>query len=72
MTQMITKTPSNAPRTWEEIDIGHCVLAQEDDEDTWYIARVIGVADDILQWRDYREEGDFEHQRTAVALLYPI
>jgi hypothetical protein len=69
-------TPSVAqgyPRDWDDIGIGHLVIAQTNAEDGWWEAIVTDRAGDSLtmRWRDFPSYPKFVQHRTAVALLKP-
>jgi hypothetical protein len=61
------------PRNWDEIAVGHVVVAQEGPEDGWYDAVVVEVAGDMctLRWCDYPRERRFARHRRSLALLCP-
>lgn len=61
------------PRTWDEIDVGHLVIAQESLKDGWYEAIVIARDGDRLKvrWRDFPKYAPFERPLTAIALPCP-
>jgi hypothetical protein len=61
------------PKHWDEIVVGHVVIAQEGPKDGWYDAVVVGVAGDMctLRWRDYPRDRKFARHRRSLALLYP-
>ena len=64
------------PVSWDAIDVGHLVIAQEGADDGWWEAIVVEKNDDMLtlRWRDYPHR---PHQprvirhRATVALLNP-
>jgi hypothetical protein len=64
--------PSGLPRTREEIEPGHLVVAQETLEYGWWEAVVIERDGDMLtlQWRDYPKQPKVVRHRNAVALLH--
>ncbi len=66
-------SPANLPKTWQEIGIGHLVVAQETPEDGWYEAIVAETHGDTLtlRWRDYPRERRIVRHRNRLALLYP-
>lgn len=67
------KTSDRLPKTWDEITVGHLVVAQETDPgDGWYEAIVVEQNGDIftLRWRDWQDRRFTRHRRT-VALKCP-
>jgi hypothetical protein len=61
------------PCDWDDIGVGHLVIAQEDAVNGWWEAIVTDRAGDMLtmRWRDYPGHPKFVQHRTAVALLKP-
>jgi len=61
------------PRDWDDVSVGHLVIAQANAEDGWWEAVVIAREGDMLtmRWRDYPGYPKFVQHRTAVALLKP-
>lgn len=61
------------PRSWDEIDVGHLVIAQESLKDGWYEAIVIARDGDRLRvrWRDFPKYAAFERPLIAIALPCP-
>jgi hypothetical protein len=61
------------PRSWDDISIGHLVLATEGGGEGYWEAIVIGVEGDMvtMRWRDFHGYAKFTQNRTAVALLKP-
>jgi hypothetical protein len=61
------------PRDWDDIGIGHLVIAQTNAEDGWWEAIVIARDGDTLtmRWRDFPGYPKLVQHRTAVALLKP-
>jgi hypothetical protein len=62
------------PRSWNEIDVGHMVLAREEGVDEgWFEAIVLAKDDDMLtlKWRDYPKQENAVRHRAALALLKP-
>jgi hypothetical protein len=61
------------PREWDDISVGHLVIAQEDADSGWWEAIVIAREGDMvtMRWRDYPGHPKFVQHRTAVALLKP-
>jgi hypothetical protein len=65
--------PTGYPKTFDEIEIGHLVIAPADSAaDGWWPSIVTGIDGDMLslQMRDYPKEKGKRH-RTAVALVSP-
>ena len=67
------KPAPSLPRSWDEIEIGHLVLATEAPGEGYWEAIVLGRNNDMLtlKWRDYPFYPQFDYHRTAVALLKP-
>jgi hypothetical protein len=61
------------PRTWDEIAIGHLVLAQATLEYGWWESIVVERTGDMLtlRWRDYPKDQKFSRHCDAVALMRP-
>ena len=61
------------PRDWQDLSIGHLVLATEGGGEGWWEAIVIAVEGDMitLRWRDYPRHPKFSQHRSAVALMKP-
>lgn len=62
------------PFDWDDIALGSLVLAQADDEDAYYAAKVVATkADDhfVLTWADYPGYPEFSRPRRALGLLHP-
>jgi hypothetical protein len=61
------------PASWEEINTGHLVIAQESLDHGWAEAIVVSRADDllVLRYRDYPALPKFYRHFRAVALLSP-
>jgi hypothetical protein len=63
------------PPNWEQIGIGHLVLALEDPQQAegWWAAIVVEKAGDMLtlKWRDEPRRPKFMRHRLTVALLDP-
>ncbi len=62
------------PFDWDDIGLGSLVLAQGDDEDAYYAAKVVATkADDhfVLTWADYPDYPEFSRARRALGLLHP-
>jgi hypothetical protein len=64
---------SGLPRSWEAIDVGAMVLAQESPTDGWWEAVVIKREDDILtlRYRDAPKLPIFIRHLSTVALVNP-
>ena len=61
------------PRDWNDIGVGHLVIAQEGAVSGWWEAIVTAREGDMLtmRWRDYPGYPKLVQHRTAVALLKP-
>jgi hypothetical protein len=61
------------PRDWDDISVGHLVIARDDADAGWWEAIVTDRAGDLvtMRWRDYPGHPKFVQHRTAVALLKP-
>ena len=61
------------PRTWDEIAVGHLVIAQATLEYGWWESIVVERTGDMLtlRWRDYPKEQKFTRHRNSVALMRP-
>lgn len=61
------------PSGFDEIDIGHLVIAQENSEYGWWEAVVVKKEADMLtlRWRDYPRQPAIVRHRSTVALLNP-
>ena len=80
-TSTVTPSPATAPATpahglpkdWDNIEVGHLVLAQENLLEGWWEAIVIATDNDMLtfKWRDYPKLPPMSQHRTAVALIKP-
>ena len=64
---------SGLPRSWEEITVGHMVLAHESPDDGWWEAVVIKREDEILtlRYRDAPKLPKFIRHINTVALVNP-
>ena len=60
------------PATWDDIAVGHLVIAHENAIDGWWEAIVLARDGDILtlNWRDYQQPNVVRHAG-SVALLKP-
>jgi hypothetical protein len=61
------------PRDWDDINVGHLVIAWEDAASGWWEAIATDRAGDLvtMRWRDFPGYPKFVQHRTAVALLKP-
>ena len=61
------------PRSWDEIEPGHLVIAQESLDNGWWEAIVLERKDDVftLRFRDYPQLPKFFRHRSAIALINP-
>lgn len=61
------------PKSWEDVRVGHLVIAQATKAEGWWEAIVTDVKRDILtlRWRDYPKVPRFARHRSTVALLRP-
>ena len=61
------------PRTWDEIEPGHLVIAQESLDNGWWEAIILDRKDDVftLRFRDYPQLPKFFRHRSAIALMNP-
>jgi hypothetical protein len=59
------------PRDWDDISVGHLVIAYSAADEGWWEAIVIAREGDMLtmRFRDYPKDPKFVQHRTAVALL---
>ena len=64
---------SGLPRSWDEVNVGHMVVAHESPEDGWWEAIVIKREDDILtlRFRDAPKLPIFTRHVMTVALVNP-
>jgi hypothetical protein len=69
----ISPVTSGLPRSWEEIGIGHMVLAHESPDDGWWEAVVIQRDQEILtlRYRDAPKLPKFIRHINTVALVNP-
>ncbi|UVO37641.1 hypothetical protein KUL72_04415 [Bradyrhizobium arachidis] len=69
----ISPVTSGLPRGWEEITVGHMVLAHESPDDGWWEAVVIKREDEILtlRYRDAPKLPKFIRHINTVALVNP-
>jgi hypothetical protein len=64
----------NRPKNWDEFEVGHVVVAQEDSpSDGWFDAVILERNADIfrLRWREYPRQRPITRHRLSLALLYP-
>jgi hypothetical protein len=61
------------PATWDDIDVGHLVIARDELAAGWWEAVVIARDGDMLtvKWRDYPKQAPTVLHRAALALLKP-
>ena len=61
------------PKSWDDIAVGHLVIAHESAAEGWYEAIVLARDGDMLtlKWRDYRDYANFVRHAGTVALLKP-
>jgi hypothetical protein len=61
------------PATWDDIDVGHLVIARDELAAGWWEAIVIARDGDMLtvKWRDYPKQAPAVLHRAALALLRP-
>jgi hypothetical protein len=61
------------PATWDDIDVGHLVIARDELAAGWWEAIVIAKDGDMLtlKWRDYPKQAPAVLHRAALALLRP-
>jgi len=67
------KPAPSLPRSWDDIEVGHFVLATEGPGEGYWEAIVLGRDNDMLtlKWIDYPDDPQLVCHRTAVALLKP-
>ncbi len=61
------------PCTWDDIAVGHLVIAHESAGDGWWEAIVLARDGDMLtlQWRDYPKQANVVRHTSSVALMKP-
>ncbi len=61
------------PTTWDDIAVGHMVIAHEAPKEPWWAAIVVARDGDMLtlKWRDYPHEANVTRHVGSVALLKP-
>ena len=66
-------SPPHQPRTWQDIGVGHLVVAQDTPAEGWYEAIIAAADGDMLtlSWRDYPRERPVVRHRNRLALLHP-
>lgn len=64
---------SDLPATWDEIAVGHLVIAHESAVQGWWEAVVLARDGDMLtlKWRDYPWQSNVVRHVTTVALMKP-
>ena len=64
---------TNRPASWDDIRVGHLVIAQESLEEGWWEAIVVAVENEhlLMRWRDYPRLPCVRRGRRQVALLLP-
>jgi hypothetical protein len=62
---------TSLPRSWDNIEPGHLVIAQDTLTDGWWPAVVIKKHQKnlVMKWRDYPGQGEFIRDVNSVALL---
>jgi hypothetical protein len=67
------KAAPGLPSSWDDIDVGQLVLAQEVLAEGWWEAIVVARDNDMLtlKWRDYPKYPQLVRHRASVALLKP-
>jgi len=74
LTELADPKPApSLPRGWDDIEIGHLVLAPEAGGEGYWETIVVAKDNDMLtlKWRDYPGYPNVVCHRTAVALLKP-
>jgi hypothetical protein len=66
-------TAPGLPATWDDIDVGHLVIARDELAAGWWEAIVVARDGDMLtvKWRDYPKQAPAVLHRAALALLRP-
>jgi len=69
----VSPITSGLPRSWDEVDVGHMVIAHAGPDDGWWEALVIKCEQDILtlRYRDAPKLAAFVRHVTTVALVNP-
>jgi hypothetical protein len=67
------QTAPDLPATWDDIAVGHLVIAHENTVQGWWEAIVLARDGDMLtlKWRDYPEQAHVVRHAATVALLKP-
>ena len=67
------KAPPGLPASWDDIDVGHLVIARDEPNYGWWEGIVIARDGDMLtvRWRDYPKQAPAVLHRAALALLKP-
>ena len=67
------KAPPGLPASWDDIDVGHLVIAWDEANAGWWEAIVTAKNGDMLtvRWRDYPKQAPAVLHRAALALLKP-
>ena len=65
--------PPGLPATWDDIDVGHMVIARDEPAFGWWEAIVIAKDGDMLtlRFRDYPKQAPVVLHRATLALLKP-
>ena len=65
---------ASRPASWDEIQVGSLVIAQESLEEGWWEAVVMALEGErlVLRWRDYARMPCVRRGRFEVALLPPV
>ena len=69
----VSPITAGLPRDWEEIEVGHLVLAHAGYEDGWWESIVVSRVDSILtlRYRDAPKVPAFQRHLSTVALINP-
>jgi hypothetical protein len=67
------QTGPDLPATWDDIAVGHFVIAHESAAEGWWEAIVVARDGDMLtlKWRDYPWQSNVVRHAGTVALLKP-
>jgi hypothetical protein len=65
---------ASRPASWDAIEVGDLVIAQESPDAGWWEAIVVAIENDqlVLRWRDYARTPCVRRGRLDVALLPPV
>jgi len=65
--------PPGLPATWDDIDVGHLVIARDELNAGWWEAIITEKDGDMLtvRWRDYPKQASAVLHRSTLALLKP-